>query len=277
MTVLLTGSSGRIGRMLTARLPPRGIALRTFDRVPPADVVADVTDLAALTQAMAGVDAVVHLAGQPTEAPWPVIRAANIDGTVTLFEAARAAGVRRVVYASSNHAVGFTPHDDLSAGADLPADTPARPDTLYGVSKVFGEALGRYYVDRYGFDVACLRIGSCQEEPPNSRALATWLSPGDVTALVSACLTHPHLGYRLIWGVSANRHRWFSLDAGAEIGFVPEDDAAAVRPELDVADRGALDARVGGEYTEAEFGIDEVTAGFEHDSTGTGTGTGTTA
>lgn len=262
MTVLLTGAAGLVGRMLTTRLPALGIPLRTLDRQhptdgPPVDVLADITDADAMAEAMAGVSAVVHLAGQPTEAPWPVIRDANIDGLVTTFEAARGAGVRRFVYASSNHAVGFTEHP---ATGDVPADAPPRPDTLYGVSKVFGEALGRYYADRYGLEVACLRIGSCREDPDSPRALATWLSPDDCAALVAACLRAEGLRYELIWGVSANRHRWFSLEAGRRWGFDPADDAATARPDLEVADRTEIDARVGGDYTTAAFGIDEILA-----------------
>src|SRR5207244_6175013 len=131
-----------------------------------------------------------------------VIRDANIEGTLQVFEAARRAGVRRIVYASSNHAVGFTP-----VGREQPADLPPRPDTLYGVSKVFGEALGRYYVDRYRMEVACLRIGTFAPTPPDVRALSTWLSPADCARLVDACLRAPRLTYSVVGGISASRRR----------------------------------------------------------------------
>jgi uronate dehydrogenase len=259
VTVLLTGAAGRIGRSLTERLAAVGWQLRGFDRVPApsVDMVGDLTDPAALDEAVAGVEAIVHLAGQPTETAWQTIREANIEGTFQLFEAARRAGVRRVVFASSNHAVGFTPR---STG-ELPADTPPRPDTLYGVSKVFGEALGRYYHDRYDFRVACLRIGTFQDDPPAGRGLATWLAPVDCARLVDACLRSDQLGYALIWGISANRYRWWSLAAGQELGYEPTEDAARYRDYLRLPEVPEGDVlRVGGLFAEAPFGIDEVAA-----------------
>lgn len=256
-TVLLTGAAGSIGRALTERLPGHGWAVRGFDRVAvPGGVVGDITDPAALDAAATGVDAIVHLAGQPTEAPWPVIREANVEGSVQLFEAARRAGIRRVVSASSNHAVGFEP-----AGPDeLPADLAPRPDTLYGVSKVFGEALGRYYVDRYGMQVACLRIGTFAERPQHVRTLSTWLSPDDCARLVDATLRAPDLGYALVWGISANTRRTWSLDAGRAIGYEPRDDAERYAGELDDDTPHPSDALVGGGFTSPGFGIDEVMA-----------------
>ncbi|MFL6164173.1 MAG: NAD-dependent epimerase/dehydratase family protein [Jatrophihabitantaceae bacterium] len=250
MTVLLTGSQGRIGSALLARLPELGWQLRGFDRVAGADVVGELTDPAALDRAMADVEAVIHLAGQPTEAPWPVIRESNVEGCYQLFEAARRAGVRRLVFASSNHAAGFTPRGT----GELPPDTPARPDTLYGVSKVFGEALARYYCDRYGFSVACLRIGTFGSRPPDRRGLASWLSPADCAHLVDRCLRSDELTYAVIWGVSANRDRWWSL--ANPVGYRPGSDAATVAA-ADLAG-AATDDLVGGSFTTAGYGIDEI-------------------
>jgi uronate dehydrogenase len=257
MTILLTGAAGRIGTALRERLPALGWDVRAFDRVPvDGGMVGDVTSPADLDAALHGVDAIVHLAGQPTEAPWAVVREANIEGTYQLFEAARRNGVGRVVYASSNHAVGFTPLDGV-----LPADTPPRPDTLYGVSKVFGEALGRYYVDRYAIKVACLRIGTFADVPDHRRTLSTWLSPGDCARLVDSCLRAPDLTFALLWGVSANTRRPWSLDEAIALGYRPEDDAeayAASIPEDGVS--YPSDGFVGGGYTSPGFGIDEVAA-----------------
>ncbi|HTZ43250.1 MAG TPA: NAD(P)-dependent oxidoreductase [Jatrophihabitans sp.] len=249
MTVLLTGSQGLIGTALRERLPGLGWQLRTFDRSPGADVVGELTDPATLDRALLGADAVVHLAGQPAEGPWPVVRDSNLEGCYQLFEAARRAGVRRVVFASSNHAVGFTER----AAGELPPDVPPRPDTLYGVSKVFGEALARYYCDRYGFEVACLRIGTFAERPPDRRALGTWLSPADCAHLVDRCLRSPELGYALIWGVSANRDRWWSL--ANPVGYRPSSDAAELPAPPDGTARTDV---VGGAFTTAAYGIDEV-------------------
>lgn len=259
-TVLLTGAAGRIGSALAARLPDHGWLVRGFDRVAtPGGIVGDVTSAADLDAAFAGVAAVVHLAGLPTEAPWPVIRAANIEGTFQVFEAARRAGVPRVVYASSNHAVGFTPLAD-DPTVRLPSDLAPRPDTLYGVSKVFGEALGRYYADRYGLRVACLRIGTFDDRPTHPRSLSTWLSPGDATRLVDACLRSPALGYALVWGVSANTRRTWSLDSARALGYEPRDDAERYAAELADAAPDPSDGRVGGGFTSAGFGLDEVAA-----------------
>jgi len=268
VTVLITGSSGAIGSSLAASLPGLGWQVRGFDLRPGVNAIeevrGDITDPAALDRAMAGAQAVVHLAGQATEAPWPVIREANLEGSYQVFEAARRAGVRRLVYASSNHAVGFTPRpvesSPGSSRAELPADTSPRPDTLYGVSKAFGEALGRYYADRYGMQVACLRIGTFADTPPDARSMATWLSPRDCARLVDACLRSDRLGFALIWGVSANRDRWWSLDAGHALGYQPLDDAGRHRAGEPAAKAAQYpgDQLVGGGFTDPSFGIDEV-------------------
>ena len=259
-TVLLTGAAGSIGAALRERLPGLGWTVRPFDRVAVDGAPAgDVTSAADLDNAVPGADAIVHLAGQPTEAPWPVIREANLEGAFCLFEAARRHGVRRVVYASSNHAAGFTP---LPAPGDppLPADTPPRPDTLYGVSKVFGEALGRYYADRYGLQVACLRIGTFAPTPPDRRALSTWLSPDDCARLVDACLRAPELTYSIVWGISANTRRTWSLAEAEALGYRPGDDAEDYAGELADDRPYPSDAVVGGGFTSPGFGIDEVAA-----------------
>jgi uronate dehydrogenase len=253
--VVITGAAGTIGSALRERLPAHGWQLRSFDRsAVPGGLIGDITSAADLDAAFAGADAVVHLAGQAVEAPWPVVREANIEGTFQVFEAARRAGIRRVVYASSNHAAGFTP-----VGSEQPADLPPRPDTLYGVSKVFGEALGRYYVDRYGMQVACLRIGTFAERPSHVRALATWLSPGDCAQLVDACLSSPALTYAIVWGVSNNARRTWSLEAGQALGYQPQDDAEQYAADVDQS-QDPSDALLGGGFTSAGFGIDEVMA-----------------
>jgi uronate dehydrogenase len=252
----LTGAAGRIGTMLRERLPAYGWSLRLFDREPlDGAVCGDVLEPAHLNAAVAGVGAIVHMAGQSVEAPWQTVRDANIEGMFQLFEAARRHRVTRVVLASSNHAVGFTPWTD-----ELAADAPARPDTLYGVSKIFAEALGRYYVDRYGMRVACLRIGTCDPQPYDERSMATWLSPDDCARLVDAALRSTALTYAVVWGVSANTRRWWSLDAGRAIGYEPVDDAEAYASSLLSGEPDPSDGLAGGGFTSPSFGIDEVSA-----------------
>ena len=269
-TVLLTGAAGRIGTWLRGGLPERGWALRSLDVVPVPEprpgeehLVADTTDLAAMTEAARGASAVVHLAGIATESTWLAIAHTNIDGTYCALEAARRAGVGRVVLASSNHATGYTPRPD--GGLLREVDAPPRPDTYYGVSKVTMEALGSLYADRYGLDVVCLRIGSAFPEPTTTRQLSTWLSPGDTVRLVDAALRAPSPGFAVVWGVSANTRNWWDLTTARALGYDPQDDAEVYAEAL-VEAHGEADpddpvhARVGGQYTLPEFDADRVEA-----------------
>jgi uronate dehydrogenase len=265
--VLITGAAGRIGTWLRGGLPERGWAVRSLDVVPITEtrpgeeqVVADVTDLTAMSRVAEGADALVHLAGIATESTWPAILHDNIDGTYVALEAARRAGIRRVVLASSNHATGFTPRPG-SGQLLKEEDAPPRPDTYYGVAKVTMEALGSLYVDRYGMDVVCLRIGSAFAEPTTTRQLSTWLSPADTVSLVDAALRAPDPGFAVVWGVSANTRNWWDLTAARALGYEPQDDAEVyaealieVYGEPDLGD--PVHARVGGEYTTAEFDAD---------------------
>ena len=234
--VLVTGGSGVIGSVLRRELPRQGWRVRSLDLVPPTDahadadadlLVGDVLDRGLLDAAMADVDAVVHLAAIPDEAPFEVILASHVQGTYEVLDAARRAGVRRLVYASSNHAVGFTPRAPLVGVGVRP-----RPDTFYGVGKVAGEALCSLYADRYGLQVAALRIGSFLERPRTRRHLSTWLSPGDLVALTHACLTAPELHYAVVYGISANTRGWWDLEPGRVLGYEPQDDAEQYAAEI---------------------------------------------
>ncbi len=268
--VLITGAAGRIGTWLRGGLPERGWAVRSLDVVPVPDerpgeeqVVADATDLSAMVDATTGTSAVVHLAGLVGEHPWPSISRVNIESTYAALEAARRAGVRRVVLASSNHATGYT--ERPAAGLLTEADAPPRPDTYYGVAKVAMEALGALYVDRYGMDVVCLRIGSAFPEPTSLRHLSTWLSPADTVSLVDAALTAPSPGFSIVWGVSNNTRNWWDLTAARALGYAPADDAEVYAEALieAIGEPDPTDPvlrRVGGEYTLAEFDADAVEA-----------------
>ena len=230
--VLITGASGAIGRLLLPRLarPQRVLRVLDVEPVPAADPavevhVGSITDPPTALAACREADAVVHLAGLSTEAPWSQILATNVDGTRTVLDAAVQCGVPRVVLASSNHAAGFWSREHATQPGGLPASVPPRPDTFYGWSKAAIEALGSLYHDRFGLDVSCLRIGSCDERPADPRALATWLSPADCARLVEACLAVEPAGFRILWGISDNRRRWWSLAEGQAIGYQPQDDA----------------------------------------------------
>lgn len=238
--VLITGAGGNMGQMLRTRLAAPGRILRLLNRSPqtPAGpdeavetVSASVTDLDALISACDGVDAVIHLGGLSGEAPFDQILQTNIQGSQNVLEAAHRQGVRRVVLASSNHAVGYYGRVDAPLEG-LPADLPPRPDSYYGWSKTGLESLGRLYVDTYGMDVFCLRIGSCFPVPTDVRHLSTWMSPDDSARLMQACLDTDNGGFHLIWGVSANTRRWWSLKAGEQIGYHPVDDAEVFAREL---------------------------------------------
>jgi uronate dehydrogenase len=227
--ILITGAAGHIGRALRAGLAGRYKVLRLADIAPQAPagqgeetVAVDIRDLDALEYAMMGMDCVVHLAGIPDEDSWERIRDMNIEGCYNVFEAARRAGVKRVVFASSNHAVGFHRRDRM-----IDDTVMFRPDSRYGVSKVFGEALGRLYADKHGLSVACLRIGSFRPDdtPTAPRHLNTWISHHDMVRLAQACIDHPGYHYVVVYGVSDNaRNRWSNANARF-LGYVPQDDA----------------------------------------------------
>jgi uronate dehydrogenase len=233
--VVMTGAAGMVGGMLRERLARPGRLLRLVDIAPltagPGEeaIQASVTDLAAMTRTCTGADAVIHLGGVPGEAPWAQITEINITGTYVVFEAARRTGTGRVIYASSNHAVGFTPRERFP----VPDYAFPAPDTYYGVSKVTGEALASLYHDRYGLDTICLRILTCAPRPANVRALSTWLSPDDAGRLFEACLTTASPGFRVAFGVSANtRGGWVSLAEARALGYEPRDDAEAYAAEV---------------------------------------------
>src|SRR5258708_6355336 len=242
--ILITGAAGRIGTMLRTRLARPDRTLRLLDSAPvtpgPAGEEAmqvSATDLDAMTRACKGADAVIHLAAQAGEAPWGRILKVNIHGAYVAFEAARRAGVPRVIFASSNHVVGYATRSEFP----VPDYAFPEPDTYYGVSKATGEALGSLYHHRYGMDVICIRILTCSERPYDARMLSTWLSPDDAGRLFDACLTTASPGYRVIYGVSANtRGGWVSLDEARSLGYEPQDDAEAYAAEV-IAKHGEPD------------------------------------
>jgi len=261
--VLITGAAGRIGVVLRESFRRRYALLRLLDIAPqqPAQegqevVTADLGDMPGLLASMEGIDCVVHLAGIPTEAPWNQILETNIAGCYNVFEAARLRGVKRVVFASSNHAIGFHRRH-----VELDTDSATRPDSRYGVSKVFGEALGRMYADKYGLSVACLRIGPFRtpDKPATERELMNWISHRDMAQLTRRCIEHPAYHFVVAYGVSNNtRNRWHN-DLVAFLGYEPADDAEAFAAEILASPppEDPIAAQFhGGRYCSAEFAGD---------------------
>ncbi|MGN6870144.1 MAG: NAD-dependent epimerase/dehydratase family protein, partial [Solirubrobacteraceae bacterium] len=231
--VLITGAAGAIGSCLREGLRPLIDELVLTDAhalEPTAQerfVQADLGDRDAVMRAADGADAVIHLGAIPTEASFDELLGPNLIGTFNVFEAARRGGAKRIVFASSNHATGFYPVEQRLSGRDAP-----RPDTLYGVTKAYGEALGSLFADKFGLDVICIRIGSFGERPRQMRELATWLSLEDAVRLFAACLSAPFAGFRVVYAASANTRLNWDLSAARELGYEPQDDAERYLTDL---------------------------------------------
>jgi uronate dehydrogenase len=179
-------------------------------------IAADLSDMAQVAAICSGVDGIVHLGGHSIEGTWDQILQANIIGCYNLFEAARIARVKRIVFASSNHSVGFYPRHQRIG----PNVTP-RPDSRYGVSKVFGEALGALYADKHGMGVTCLRIGNFGDVPLDKRRLSIWLKPEDLVQLVSIGLDHQEIKFEVLYGASSNERAWWDNSRAYALGYKP--------------------------------------------------------
>ena len=256
--IVVTGGSGRIGGYLRERMSRPDRLLRLLDTTEPNTVTdgeeahtASVQDREAVRRACEGADAVIHLAGIPSEAPWAEILATNVDGTQAVLQAAVDAGVERVVIASSNHAAGFW--DRPADGSPLPDRVEARPDSFYGWSKAAIETLARLYHDRFGLTVVNLRIGWCSPHPYNARGAEIWLSADDVARLVEAALDPKVTGFHTVWGVTANSTSWWSTAGGDAIGYRPRDDSQAYASELVPVDPDTP-AALGGDFVSAPLG-----------------------
>jgi uronate dehydrogenase len=236
--LLLTGAAGGLGRELRTRLKAYCDSLRLSDindlgsaaageEVQPARL----EDADAVHALLAGVDAVVHLGGVSTEQPWQPILQANIIGAYNLYEAARRQGVKRIVFASSNHVTGFYRQDQVVSPKD-----PVRPDGLYGLSKAFGENLAQLYWDRYRIETVSVRIGSSFPAPKNRRMLATWMSYDDLERLVMAALTAPVVGHSVIYGLGDNTTSWWDNTPARHIGYRPQDSSEPFRAAIEAAD-----------------------------------------
>jgi uronate dehydrogenase len=257
--IVITGAGGQIGsgiRPILRRIHQlRLVDIAPLDDLDAASEIAiksSVGDLDAMVELFAGSDLVVHLAAYLHETSWPLTVEGTVMGTHTVLEAARRAGVARVLVASSVHIAGFVPV--LEADAEV---VPVRPDTFYGVGKAVAEGMASLYADRFGLSIVSLRIMSYLPQPNGLRALATWLSPGDMARAVEATLALNEPGNHIVWGVSRNTRRWVSLAAGEAIGFSPRDDAedyAASIEGSDTDDRSLGETVLGGGMAFAPLG-----------------------
>lgn len=263
--VLLTGASGSIGARLRKLLPVHYPSLRLSDRKPPQDlradeefILADLADMAAVERVVEGIDGIIHLGGYSVEGPWDSILPANIVGAYNLFEAARRKGVKRVVFASSNHVVGFYPRTQR-----LTTDVTALPDTRYGVSKAFGESIGAFYAYKFGLRVLCLRIGNVSDQPTSMRLASIWLKPEDLVQLIRIGLEHPDLRYEIFYGASDNSRGWWDNSTAYRYGYKPSGDSETVlQAALESQARHSPDP-VGDYYQGGHFASQEFDGGLE--------------
>jgi uronate dehydrogenase len=262
-TVLITGAAGDIGtrlRMLLAGLYPRLIVsdMKQPARLGPGEefLQAELSDLAAVERIVRGVDGIVHLGGFSVEGPWETILQSNIVGCYNLFEAARRAGVKRIVFASSNHAVGYYPRR-----RKIGMREPVRPDSRYGVSKAFGEALGAMYAYKHGLRVTCIRIGNFGDAPLDHRRLSIWLKPEDLVQLVRIGLEHPDLHHEIFFGASDNERSWWDNEPAFRYGFRPSGRAEEFREQAMAAQAKLPPDPVGDFYQGGSYCSDEYDAG----------------
>jgi uronate dehydrogenase len=242
--VLLTGAAGGLGKVLRKSLRPYAKVLRLSDiseMAPAADAseevqICDLSDKQAVHQLVEGVDAILHFGGVSVERPFEEILGANISGVFHIYEAARRHGVKRIIFASSNHVIGFYKQDET-----IDAHSPRRPDSYYGLSKSYGEDMATFYFDRYGIETVSIRIGSSFPEPQNRRMMSTWLSFDDLTQLIERSLFTPNVGHTVVYGMSANRDVWWDNRFAAHLGYTAKDSSEVFRDKVEQQPMPAAD------------------------------------
>jgi uronate dehydrogenase len=260
--ILVTGAAGGIGTRLRKLLKGVYPSILWSDLRKPDDLAADETfmaadlsDMAQVEKIVAGVDGIVHLGGFSVEGSWDTILQSNIVGTYNMFEAACRAKVKRVVFASSNHAVGFYPRDKR-----IGINMPVRPDSRYGVSKAFGEAIGAFYADKHGLRVTCLRIGHFLDEPVDQRRLSIWLKPEDLVQLIRIGLEHRDIHYEIFYGVSDNAASFWDNSNAQRYGYHPHGKADDYRAAAMAAQAKLPPDPVGDRFQGGPFCTDEYDA-----------------
>ena len=232
-TILITGAAGDVGTHLRRELAGKYVLrvsdLRSLTKLNKEErfTRADISQMADAIRITKGVDAVVHLGGYSVEGPWDAILSANIVGCYNMIEAAHKNGVKRFIFATSNHATGFYRRDETIDHRVYP-----KPDGRYGVSKVFGEALGSLYADKYAMGVFCIRIGNVNPLPIDKRRLSIWISPRDLAQLVTIGIEHPAIGFEIVYGVSGNTRSWYDNSNAYRLGYKPIDDAERYAMEV---------------------------------------------
>jgi uronate dehydrogenase len=260
-TLLITGAAGDVGTHLRRELAGQ-YALRLSDIKPIKKLAAgeksmpgDIARLSDMLRVTKGVDAIMHLGGFAVEGPWSEILRANIVGCYNLFEAAHRNGVKRVLFATSNHAMGFYRRDQKIDHRMYP-----KPDSRYGLSKVFGEQLGSLYSDKYGMQVFCIRIGNVNPAPVDKRRLSLWLSPRDLAQLVKIGVDHPDIRFEIVYGVSGNKRSWYDNSNAERLGYKPQDDSESYAADVLAKEKPPADSLSelyqGGTFVAAEIGGD---------------------
>lgn len=225
LSIGITGGAGRVGTAMRKILSPQFAHVRIVDLAEPQALVdnevhirADITRLEEASAAFEGLDGIIHLAGIPSERDLEEMVRVNVIGTSNVYEAARRAGVPRVVFGSSNHATGFYPRDRI-----VGPDSPMRPDSIYGLTKCWGELTAGMYYDKAGIRSLIIRIGNAQDMPRAPRSLEVWISPGDLAQLCTIGLTHPDIDVKTVFGVSAGGGSWWDNSVAEQLGYRPQD------------------------------------------------------
>jgi len=257
--LLITGAAGNLGKEARNHFHGKFPHVRLSDRTPmdaaregEEIVQCDLTERDTVEKMLEGVDAVIHLGGQPNEADWDTVINSNLIGAINVYEGARKAGTDRIIFASSNHAIGM--HERATT---IDHKCEARPDTRYGLSKAFGEDLGRLYSYKHGIRCMNLRIGSCFPKPFDARSLVTWLSYADFCRLLEVGLTADYQ-FEIVYGTSANKETWWDNSNAERLGYKPQDSSEQYRDEFDNMhfDDPVGEQLQGGMFSANEFSFD---------------------
>lgn len=250
-TILLTGAAGIVGTLLRPLLAARYPKILLTDIAGLSDLAdnesfeqGDITDLEFVRSLTAKSDAIIHLAGKVgPDFTYDEILGPNIIGTHNVFQAAKDAGIKQIINASSHHAVGF-----YQRGDKIDHQTPPRPDSNYGLSKAFSEASASCFADKFAMNILSIRIGFVGDEVIDERRLHTWISPRDLAQLIHIGLTNPNLGHQIVYGVSDNPDPFFDNRNAARFGYIPQDRASDHLADLDIPNHEPSDQYVGGHF-----------------------------